>query len=265
MPYVFKQSQPPEPWHEARRKALHRYLVPLYYANWLGEWAAYILGKWSLFEVLEYAGSFSILIAVIFYFAGSGDRMKQKHYQAWQVINTAQGKGGSGGRGDAMQELNEDHVPLVGVDVSDAFLQDINLPAAELRRGSFASADMRRAILRKSDLEEANFRLTNLRGADIRSADLTDASFRDADLNGARLGGAKLSGVDFKRADLRETDLLFVSDWKAIKSLRLANLHGIHNVPDGFIDWAKHQGAVDIADDTAWNRLLDADPSQPPH
>jgi hypothetical protein len=26
----------------------------------------------------------------------AGDRKKQKHYQAWQVINTAQGKGGSG-------------------------------------------------------------------------------------------------------------------------------------------------------------------------
>ncbi len=37
-------------------------------------------------------------MAVIFYFSESGDRLKQKHYQAWQVINTAQGKGGSGGR-----------------------------------------------------------------------------------------------------------------------------------------------------------------------
>ena len=34
---------------------------------------------------------------LIFYFADQGGRLKQKHYQAWQVINTAQGKGGSGG------------------------------------------------------------------------------------------------------------------------------------------------------------------------
>ena len=82
-----------------------------------------LLSRWSFLEVLEYLGSFSILIAVIFYFSESGDRLKQKHYQAWQVINTAQGKGGSGGRIEALQELDEDGVPLVGVDVSGAFLQ----------------------------------------------------------------------------------------------------------------------------------------------
>src|SRR5258708_33636886 len=97
MHYVFKHRRPPAPWREFRQRALHRYLLPLYCANWLGEWTAYFLGKWSIFEVLEYVGSFSILLAVIFYFADAGDRTKQKHYQALQVINTAQGKGGSGG------------------------------------------------------------------------------------------------------------------------------------------------------------------------
>ena len=53
----------------------------------------------------------------------SKDRIKQKHYQAWQVINSAQGKGGSSGRIDALEELHQDGVLLVGVDVSDAFLQ----------------------------------------------------------------------------------------------------------------------------------------------
>jgi len=264
MPYVFKQRRPPEPWHEVKRKALHHYLIPLYYANWLGEWAAYVLGKWSLFEVLEYGGSFSILIAVIFYFMGTGDRMKQKHYMAWQVINTAQGKGGSGGRVDAMQELNDDHVPLIGVDVSDAFLQDVNLPGAELRRGDFSSADMRRAVLRTSDIEGANFHLTNLRGADLGSADLTDTNFQDADLTGAKLSDAELSGASFERADLRDADLAAVRDWKAIKAIRLANLHGARNLPADFLDWAKRLGAVDIADDGEWARALEAGPATQP-
>lgn len=60
--------------------------------EWFWEWVAYILSNWSFLEVLEYLGSFSILIAVVFYFSESGDRLKQKHYQAWQVINTARGK-----------------------------------------------------------------------------------------------------------------------------------------------------------------------------
>jgi hypothetical protein len=72
-------------------------------------------GPLGFFEVLEYLGVFSVLIAIVFYFSEAGDRRKQKHYQAWQVINTAQGKGGSGGRIEALQELNIDRIPLVGV------------------------------------------------------------------------------------------------------------------------------------------------------
>ena len=56
-----------------------------------------------------------MLLAVVSYFSESKDRIKQKHYQAWQVINSAQGKGGSGGRIDALEELHADGVPLVGV------------------------------------------------------------------------------------------------------------------------------------------------------
>ena len=69
--------------------------------------------------------------------------MKQKHYQAWQVINSAQGKGGSGGRIDALEELHRDPVPLVGVDVNDAFLQGVELNGANLLRANFRSADIR--------------------------------------------------------------------------------------------------------------------------
>src|SRR6266699_3248514 len=67
------------------------------------------------------------------------DRQKQKHYQAWQVINTAQGKGGSGGRIEALHELNEDRVPLVGVNVSSSFLQGLKLKDASLVRADFSA------------------------------------------------------------------------------------------------------------------------------
>ena len=161
MPFIVKHRSPPASWRQTREKAPHRSLLPIYYANWLGEWAAYFLGKWSIFEVLEYLGSFSILIAVIFYFADAGDRLKQKHYQAWQVINTAQGKGGSGGRIEALHELNEDHIPLIGVDVSDAYLENLRLVSADLRRAD-DGADLRHALFRKSNLEGANLRFANL-------------------------------------------------------------------------------------------------------
>jgi uncharacterized protein YjbI with pentapeptide repeats len=80
-------------------------------------------------------------VAVIFYFADGPNRRKQKHYQAWQVINTAQGKGGSGGRVEALQELLADGVSLIGIDVSDAFLRNVELNGAQLVRSNFPDAE----------------------------------------------------------------------------------------------------------------------------
>jgi hypothetical protein len=109
----------PKPWHEYAAPLRNRWLVCFHGPEWLLQWTAYYLSRWAFLEVLEYLGVLSVLVAVIFYFSEAGDRTKQKHYQAWQVINTAQGKGGSGGRIEALQELNMDGVPLVGVRRSD--------------------------------------------------------------------------------------------------------------------------------------------------
>jgi hypothetical protein len=74
--------------------------------EWCWDWAAWALNNWAFVEVLERLGSFSVLVAVVFYFAESGKRTRQGYYQAWMVINTAQGKGGSGGRIEALQHLS---------------------------------------------------------------------------------------------------------------------------------------------------------------
>src|SRR3984957_7301995 len=169
----------PDPW-SVRKQAIKRaWLIPFAAFEWFWENLAFVLGNWSFLEVLEYLGNFGVLIAVVFYFAESGDRLKQKHYQAWQVINTAQGKGGSGGRLEALQELNTDGVPLVGVDVSGAFLQGIHLEQARLVRANFSAADARMGEFRRADfsdanLHSANFREGNLEHASFQSADMTD-------------------------------------------------------------------------------------------
>ena len=152
----------PAPWRERKARTRHRWLVPLLAIDWLWEWMAFLLSNWSFLEVLEYLGSFSILIGVIFWFSESGDRVQQRHYQAWQVINTAQGKGGSGGRIEALEELNADHVALTGVDVSSAFLQTLRLPHAQLMRANFSAADLRDSDLGGSDLTWAELRSANL-------------------------------------------------------------------------------------------------------
>jgi hypothetical protein len=78
----------PERWSTLSGRLKYKWMIPFRAFEWIWEWVAYLLGRWSFLEVLEYLGRFSVLIAVIFYFSESGDRVKQRHYQAWQVINT---------------------------------------------------------------------------------------------------------------------------------------------------------------------------------
>jgi uncharacterized protein YjbI with pentapeptide repeats len=211
--------------------------------------AAYHLGRWPVVELLEYLGSFSILFTAIVYFAGAGDRLKQKHYQAWQVINTAEGKGGNGGRIDALQELNRDGVSLVGVNVGGAYLQGLQLAAAEARRANFSDTDLRDADFHDASLPDADLHYANLRGANLRNCNLAGARLDDADLVGADLSGVDLSAVTLDRADLRNANFDHVRNWRAIKSLDRANIFGVHNAPDGFMELARKKGAVELKTD----------------
>ena len=237
-------SRRPAQWHEIRKDFKHGWLLPFRRIEWFLEWAAYGLSRWSFLEVLEYLGSLSVLIGVIFYFSETGDRVKQRHYQAWQVINTAQGKGGSGGRIEALQELNADKVPLVGVDASAAFLQGIHLEHANLLRADLSAADLRGSDLSSAHLDYANLHFANLRNSNLEHAMLSSANMSDADLVGARLDGAALDGVDLSSADLRNADVHSIN-WQQIANIKSANIAGIKNAPAGFRDWALKNGAVE--------------------
>jgi hypothetical protein len=239
---VRELKQRPDPWKEYKTSK-PKWLLPIQAVEWTCDWAAYLLANWAFLEVLEYLGVLSVLIAVIFYFAEAGDRKKQKHYQAWQVINTAQGKGGSGGRIEALQELNLDHVPLVGVDASGAFLQGVQLSKANLLRCDLHAADLRESNLQAGDLEYANLMSANLRRADLRGSNLMAAILEDADLMNADLSGADLTAANLTNADLRNTDLKNIR-WQKIKSIDQANIYGIRNAPQGFLAWALEHKAI---------------------
>ena len=246
----------PGPWQEHRQN-LRPWALVFGKLEWYFEWAAWALGNWAFLEVLEYLSTFSVLIAVIFYFSESGDRIKQKHYQAWQVINTAQGKGGSGGRIEALQELNHDRVPLIGVDASSAFLQGIQLDNAKMSRCQLGAADIRDGFLRGANLAYCNLQSANLRGSHLEGANLEDADLSNADLSGSFLARARLARADLSNADLRGADLSGLQ-WKGIRSLRLTNIYGVLNPPDGFVAYALSQGAVSLQSDEEWERLQSA-------
>jgi Pentapeptide repeats (8 copies) len=163
---------------------------------------------------------------------------KAANYQAWQVVNTAQGKGGSGGRVDALQDLVRNSVSLAGVRLDDAWLEGIRLDGASLPRAS----------LRGTILQGARLRRANLRGADLTGADLTGADLRDAILKGATLAGATLAAAELGGADLSE-----VRGWEQLGSISYARIDGVRHAPHGWREWMLTRGATEgaEADDAA--------------
>ncbi len=242
-----KVTPRPAPWKTLKTGLKYRWMIPFRAFEWLWEWVAYALSHWSFLEVLEYLGSFSVLIGVILYFSESGDRIKQRHYQAWQVINTAQGKGGSGGRIEALQELNADNIPLVGVDVSSAFLQGVHLEHANLLRANLVAVDLRGGNLNSADMTYADLHDANLRDSTLKDASFSNADMKDVDLVGSDLAGADLDQADLTSADLRSANLSGVR-WRQIRSIKSANIAGVKAAPEGFVQWALQNGAVENAE-----------------
>lgn len=239
---IHVRKEKPVVWSEYRMGTKRPWVLPFLALEWIWEWLAFALSNWAFLEVLGYLETFSVLVAVIFYFSESGARVKQRHYQAWQVVNTSQGKGGSGGRIEALQELNADRVDLIGVDVSGAYLQGIRLEKARLIRANFSAADVREGRLQSADLTDTNLRSANFRNGNFSQAILQGANFDECDLDGANLTGADLTGASFNDADLTDADLKGAR-WEHIVNLKNANIAGVKNAPTGFLEWALKHGA----------------------
>ena len=154
---------------------------------------------------------------------------KDANYQAWQVVNAAQGKGGSGGRIDALADLARNRVSLAGVNLDGAWLEAI---------------DLRGAILPHATVRATNLQASQLTGANLERADLTDANLTAARLDQARLKGADLTGARLSAASLEGADLTDIVGWREIRSIGHASVRGVLNAPAGFVEWAVMNGAV---------------------
>jgi len=157
------------------------------------------------------------------------------NYQAWQVINSAQGKGGSGGRIDALSDLLRNGVSLAGINLDGARLEGVELPRATLVRSRLHHANLARANLAGANLEGANLEGADLRGADLVAANLTGAYLKGANLTDARLSAATLDGADL-------TDVV---GWREMRSISHTSIDDLRHAPAGFAAWAREQGAVD--------------------
>jgi uncharacterized protein YjbI with pentapeptide repeats len=139
----------------------------------------------------------TVVIALGRYFAEGSQRKKQAHYQAWMVINSALGQNSSGGRIEALQDLNKDGVSLQGLKAPEANLEGIKLEKAQL-----GGASLEKAWIKKANLSEAV-----LDGAWLKDANLSETDLSGASLDGSRLYGANLKGTNLKGANLNGTHL----------------------------------------------------------
>lgn len=149
----------------------------------------------------------AITSAGIVFLLEGRDRKKRDHYEAWQVINSAKGQGGSGGRIQALQDLNRDDVNLEGLSASGADLSGINLRGAKLERADFRGSQLDKANLRGAKLQRANLQDANLYGANLEEADLTHAELQGTYLLHAHLEGAVLMLAHLEKADLGGANL----------------------------------------------------------
>lgn len=253
-------------WNDCMKAIEHKWHVPIVFVEWACWRISPFLRQLSFLEVLKYLSRLAVLVAVIFYIWGCEDRQKLKHYQAWQVVNSAQGKPGSGGRIDALQDLNGDNVSLAGVDISNANLRGINLKFANLREANLSGAhlygadlsmthlykaNMSRAFLYEADLSGADLSYADLKRAELSYADLSEAILYYADLSDASLGEVNLTGANLYCADIGK-----ITSWQSIKSIEFANIYGIKGQGDEFIEWAAERGAVSIEDPNEWKKLI---------
>lgn len=231
-------------------------------------WLVRLFGGSPLSRAVEAFAALATVIAIV---AGAGkylveadDRHQRTVDEAWQVISSAEGHAGSGGRVSALEFLNEDDQSLVGVSVRGSFLENLDLEDATLDWADFQEAALDGANLRKAQLWKANLRAAylgasldeegnvarkanlddaNLDGADVRNTYLADALLRntklrfanmqgavldDADLRGAKLGDANLQQASLRRADLQDASLDGANLQDA--DLRGADLRGAKNL-----------------------------------
>ena len=115
---------------------------------------------------------------------------------------------------------------------------------AQVKGARLADRHLRFMHAERAFMVKADLRSSDLHGAQLGSADLRRAVLTGADLSGADLRGARLRG-----ADLQGADLAHARDWDDILDIARANISHVRNAPDGFVEWALKNGAVQKDED----------------
>ncbi|MDZ3837640.1 MAG: pentapeptide repeat-containing protein [Rhodospirillales bacterium] len=187
------------------------------------------------------AAEFAAFVVALWTFAAwlceGEDRATERRYRAWELINSAAGKPGDGGRTDALQNLVKDNRPLAGATLDNAHLPEINLGEADLSNASMQSArlygaDLGGAVLNGADLRDADLSSsmtcpdTGYRWSehDVPPETCEQPVERRTNLRGAFLWDADLRGADLNKADLK-CAVLHTADLRGVKNLKQDQLN----------------------------------------
>jgi uncharacterized protein YjbI with pentapeptide repeats len=104
-------------------------------------------------------------------------------------------------------------IPLNGANINEVILKDAWLPEIQLQG----------AYLKKANFFNTNLTEADLTEADLTEADLTEADLTEADLTEANLQKANLTEADLKQANLRKVKNLTPEQVKVAKNWEKAN------------------------------------------
>jgi hypothetical protein len=188
--------------------------------SWVKEqgWWFCQLGWPQLFSLTEYFAFLAAIFFVILWFCEADDRTKERHYRAWELINSARGSTGDGGRKDALHDLSRDGISLAAAPLENAYLRGVNLECAKLKGADLTEASLKGADLTGADLEGAHLErrtITHIAGRGgykLGEVGLKGANLEEADLTSAKLDGANFDGVNLTAAFFDDVDLRNVSN-----------------------------------------------------
>ncbi len=182
-------------------------LTILYVEDTLQEhtsWGQFFIKSIEKSRILGTFESISIVTALVIYVRRG---KKKLHYEAWQVIDSAQGLNISHARIKALEELAKDGISLKGLSLPQAHLDQVQLVDAD-----FTEANLQGAKLSEANLQGSRFELTQLQGANLWRANLEETFFllaqlQKVNLNSANLSYADLQGVNLLEANFQKADL----------------------------------------------------------